>query len=470
MKQASIEEIARAAFVKKQRLAARSSFEGWCEFVLRPRGQSPARHHRALIAALEKVCSGETKRLMVHMPPAHAKTTFSSVLFPAYFMMRHPRSALIMGSAGVKLAEKFSGQVQSLVADNAAVLGYRNTNDAKELWYTDNGCEYKAVGVGSSVRGLRSKLTLIDDPIGSEAEARSKPARDEVYEWFRADILGRGDDDTRIVIIMTRGHEDDLAARLIADGTEDWTVLNWPAIAEWEDELGRKPGDALWPEKFPLESLLKKKVSVGPRAWAAQYQQRPAPEGGALFPVEKIGVALADAPGRKVRSWDLAASEAIGSRDPDYTVGVKMGLDGSSVVIEDVARGRGGPQMVERMIVETAERDGKAVTILLQQDPGQAGKAQVAYLAAKLAGYTIKIGRPTGNKVTRAMPLASQMDAGNVLLRPGAWNRAFRDEYEVFPNGTHDDQVDAGADGYGWLIEGKSAKPARAVHVGLIGR
>ena len=159
----------------------------------------------------------------------------------------------------------------------------------------------------------------------------------------------------------------------------------------------------------------------------------------------------------RVRAWDLAATEQgpgrKQGRDPDWTVGELWAKtrDGR-FVLEDVIRFRGRPLEVDATIESTAKRDGKGVSIRLPEDPGQAGKAQAEHYVRMLAGYRVKTKRVTGNKVTRAGPLSSQVEGGNVYIVEARWNSAFFEELEAFPEGGHDDQVDAAADALEELV------------------
>ena len=162
---------------------------------------------------------------------------------------------------------------------------------------------------------------------------------------------------------------------------------------------------------------------------------------------------------RMVRKWDLAATLATGSNDPDWTAGIKMarGSDGIFYVM-NIVRFRGTALEVEKAIYNTATTDTKRVTIGLSQDPGQAGKAQVQAMIRMLAGWTVKSAPETGSKEVRAAPFAAQCEAGNVRIVRGDWNEAFFAEIEIFPNGPHDDQVDAAAGAFELLADGSGAQ------------
>jgi predicted phage terminase large subunit-like protein len=285
---------------------------------------------------------------------------------------------------------------------------------------------------------------VIDDPVKSHLEADSGAARDALWAWYRSDLLTRLKPRGRIVLVMTRWHEDDLGGRLLQAG-DGWRVIRLPALAEENDPLGRRPGEALWPEWEDAAALARKRATVGPRVWSALFQQKPRPDTGSLFPVTRIGVLdVAPEPAQAVRAWDLAATEASAGGDPDWTVGLKLGRTGEGrLIILDVVRLRGGPHAVAEAIVNTARQDGRGVRVGLPQDPGQAGKQQVAWLTSLLAGFRVVAGPETGAKATRASPVAAQVEAGNLTLLRAGWNRALLDELRDFPTGRKDDQVDA---------------------------
>jgi predicted phage terminase large subunit-like protein len=145
-----------------------------------------------------------------------------------------------------------------------------------------------------------------------------------------------------------------------------------------------------------------------------------------------------------VRFWDRAATEPTEGTDPDYTAGVKLSklVDGRFYV-EHVERFRYSPFKRDQIIKNTATTDSVAVEIVLEQEPGASGKAEISYIIGKLAGFRVTAVSATGDKVTRAGPASSQAEAGNILVRRAEWNKAFFEELTNFPDGNHDDQVDA---------------------------
>jgi predicted phage terminase large subunit-like protein len=399
---------------------------------------------------MQALADGDGDRLMICLPPGSAKS-FYAKLFVAW-LSAHGNTNIIGASHTGTYAEKISNEIQTLIRENAAALGTRLTKETAELWQTENGCEYKAAGVGGIITGFRADWAIIDDPVKSREQADSAIFRDRAWDWFNADLRSRAKPNLKIVLIMTRWHLDDLGGRLLESQGERWRLVSLPAQAIEDDPLGRLPGEWLWDgdPAYPYGAELRRQKTEyeqngAMRDWFALFQQNPVAIEGSLFKVAKIDTLDTTPAGRNVvRSWDLAATAQAGTRDPDWTAGVKLlRTSEGRFVVADVVRLRGGPDEVEQAIVNTAKQDGNAVRIGLPQDPGQAGKQQVLYLTRKLAGYRVESSPETGDKATRAGPVVSQVNVGNFAVVRGAWNRAFLDELAGFPSTAKDDQVDA---------------------------
>jgi predicted phage terminase large subunit-like protein len=156
-------------------------------------------------------------------------------------------------------------------------------------------------------------------------------------------------------------------------------------------------------------------------------------------------VAAAPAEAERVRYWDRAGTEEKPNADPDYTVGLRLARHRGVYYVEDIVRFRGTPKDVEDRIKQTASFDGRDVMIGIEQDPGQAGKFEAAYYVRALDGYNVRTFPVTGDKITRAQPASAQAEARNIKLVPSGatWGPPFLQELEAFPEGGHDDQVDA---------------------------
>jgi predicted phage terminase large subunit-like protein len=357
------------------------------------------------------------------------------------------------------------------VQEHSTTLDYRLTMDerAATRWRTTRGGEYFGAGIRGPITGRRADLAIIDDPVKSWADADSPMSREHAWEWYRTDLLPRLKPRGRVVLVMTRWHQDDLGGRIL-EMEPGWTVLRLPALAVPPDPMGRAEGEALWPAWEDAAALIRKREAMGERAFAALFQQDPRPPSGGLFMPDRIALCdMAPTGTVAIRAWDLASALPAPGKDPDWTVGLRLERDAEQrFVVTDIQRFRGTPGHVETTILATAERDGPAVSVALPQDPGQAGQAQAAYLTRRLAGFTVRCSPETGAKLTRAGPVAAQIEARNLSLVRAAWNRPFLEELRDFPHGRKDDQVDALSRAFMTLVT--PAAPARRLHVPLLSR
>lgn len=412
-------------------------------------------------AYLDRVLAGEIKRLMIFAPPQHGKSELASVRFPAYWLARRPDDPVIVTSYAASLAYSKSRQARQVVEgdefrDVFPSIATNRESRAVDHWELEppKRGALLAAGVGGPITGHGAMLGIIDDPVENWEQAQSETYRNRAWDWYRGTFRTRIWEDGAIVLIMTRWHEDDLAGRLLARDEGEWTVLRLPALSEGEgDPLGRAEGEALSPGRYSTDALLSLKHDVGAMAWAAEYQGTPrAPEGNRFkrhwFDVVPGSAAQAF----RVRYWDKA-----GTRDGgDWTAGVLMSwVPGSYWYVEDVVRGQWSSLERETVIRRTAEADRARfgdVEIWLEQEPGSGGKDSAEYTIRNLAGFAAYAERASGTKEVRAEPFAAQCEAGNVKLVRGDWNERYLDELTVFPNGLHDDQVDASSGAFNRLL------------------
>jgi len=245
--------------------------------------QTPS-HIQNLIDKLEAIERGDLRRLMVFMPPRHGKSETISKKFPAWYLGKHPDNNVIMSSYGFTLVRSFSKDVRDLIESRRykIVFDISTAEDSRQVKDWDIAGHLGgllAQGVGGAITGYGAHLFIIDDPFKDQKEAESQLNRDKVWDWYRSVVLTRLEPNAAIIIVMTRWHQDDLAGRILAEerlsGIKEWEVINFPALANADDILGRKEGEALWPDRYPEDVLLNTKRTVGSRVWNALYQGNP---------------------------------------------------------------------------------------------------------------------------------------------------------------------------------------------------
>lgn len=428
-------------------------------------------HIDAICQHLEAVTDGRIKRLLINVPPGHMKSLIVSVFWPAWVWLKRPEWRGLFSSYAMDLAIRDSGRCRDLVMSDWyrdtfnpgwELKGNQNTKTLFEN--TQNGSRF-SLSVGSKATGFRGNCVVCDDPLNAK-EQDSAAARKEAITWWDRTMSSRLNDmrsGTR-VIIMQRLHVEDLSGHVLERGGYDHLCLPSEFDPErrkttsigWTDPR-TEPGELLFPELFPQEVLDTARTELGELDFAGQHQQTPFPVGGAMFKREWFTIVDA-IPGELtglVRYWDKAGTEGGGA----YTAGSKMGrLTDGRFIVTDMVRGQWAATNRERVIRSTAEMDGKSVSVWLEQEPGSGGKESAENTVLNLAGWDVQIERVTGDKATRARPMAAQAGAGNVLLLRGDWNAAFLSEIEAFPNGKYKDQVDATAGAFNKVV--LSAPPA----------
>jgi predicted phage terminase large subunit-like protein len=414
-------------------------------------------HFRYVQSSLDDVTAGRCLRLYTSLPIRHGKTEHGTIGYTAYRLSRDPRTRVVIASYSAVRAEAFSRQTRRLVRSLGVPLS--EERDAAREWETAAGGGVTAVGAGAGLASVNADLIIVDDPIGTRADAESPAHRDRVWDWMTSDVLARCEPHTAVCLTMSRWHEDDPAGRLMDRQGDQWRVLDLPAIAVDGDALGRPVGAALWPEMRPLAWLEQQHASLGPYAFASLMQGRPRPPEGGMFQWDWWRLRDADAVPLMplVRYWDMAgARPSRRGSDPDYTAGVLGGRapDGTTGILH-VDRFREEVAARDARIIARAREDqrlyGGRVTYWIEAQSGIGGSAATDDLLRQLheIGMTAYAERATGDKYERMRPLASACLAGNVWLGPDdggtPWRDALRLEAADAPTGRHDDQIDASA-------------------------
>lgn len=432
---------------------------------------------RELDLFLQDVVDGNSPRLMITMPPRHGKSELASRRFPAYALGRYPDMGIICASYSADLATRMNRDVQRVIDDPAyraifpgtTIAGKAQTQQGSWLRNADyfeivgRKGSFRSAGVGGGLTGFGSSIAIIDDALRNRQDADSPTVRQTVWDWYTSTLYTRLAPGGGIIVINTRWHEDDLSGRLLeaqAKGEGDeWRVINFPAIAE-QDEEHRKKGEALHPERYPLEALERIKAAIGTRDWEALYQQHPVPDGGAIFKDEWLQRVWLpkDLPAKfdaVIMSWDLAFKSTDAS---DFVVGQLVGRYGADYYILDQLRGRWSFTESAAKVKELAERvrvrfPRTAPRILIEDKAN--GPAVIDALKHEVSGIVPV--EPDGSKEARAHAVTALFEAGNVLLPDRSlapWVDEYRLELTRFPSGAHDDQVDATTQALRYLSAG----------------
>jgi predicted phage terminase large subunit-like protein len=418
----------------------------------RPEFQWTARHFLVMQQALDEVTSGTLRRVYFQIPIRHGKSEHNTIGYAVYRLKRDPSTRILLCSYSDTKAQEFSRETRRL----AIALGVELSKDRNSAgkWETTAGGGVKAVGAGAGVASTNADVILIDDPIGSRDDAESLAKRSQVWDWLTNDILARTEPQTAVVMTMSRWHQDDPAGRLKDQQSARWRIIDLPAEAEENDPLGRAVGEPLWPELRGADFLQEKREELGAYGFASLLQGRPRPREGGMFKwawwqiIDEVPKA-----GRLVRYWDLAGTEPKGKgHDPDYSAGaLACKMPDLRTALCDVARDRKSIASRDQWLAEVCAADlakyrGR-IHWWIETEAGIAGEERTAQLVRRLQsmGMPVSTEHPTGKKIHRAEPLASKAEAGNCVLVRGTWNDPFRAEAADFPNGKHDDQIDAAA-------------------------
>lgn len=408
------------------------------------------KHHQIMADAFERVADGSLKRLIINMPPRHTKSEFASFLLPSWFLGRFPQKKIIQTAHTAELAVGFGRKVRNLVQSEqyAKVFSTKLSSDSKAAgrWNTDKGGDYFAIGVGGAVTGKGADLLIIDDPHSEQEAKQGNPGvYDNVYEWYTSGPRQRLQPGGAIIIVMTRWSKRDLTGQILKgsskDGTDDWEIIEFPAILP--------SGNPLWPGFWSKEALESLKAELPVAKWEAQYQQSPTSEQGAIVKREQWKIWDGEAPPPCeyiIQSWDTAFEK---SNRADFsactTWGVfyredRHGESKANIILLDAYKDRLEFPELKRKAFEMWKEWQPDTLIVEKRAAGAPLIYEMRKMGIPLSEYTPHKG---SDKIARVNSIADLFASGIVWCPEKRWADEVMEEMASFPNGDHDDLVDS---------------------------
>lgn len=417
---------------------------------------------------LEAVTERRIRNLICNIPPRVGKSLLVSVFWPVWSWLVNPSSRWLFASYAHTLSVRDSLKRRRIIespwfqerwGDRFQLVSDQN---AKHRYENDKTGFHLATSVDGSITGEGGDFLICDDPTNAN-DAASIAAIANTISWWD-EVMSTRLNDPRTgckVVVMQRLAPGDLTGHLLVKGGYEHLCLPMRYEADtksrtsigWED-WRQQEGELLWPERIGEPEVAALEKALNAFGAAGQLQQRPIPRGGFTFRREWFQIVKqAPADATWCRFWDLAATAPKAGADPDYTAGALLGLKDGQWFVKDMRRLRASPKAVEDLIRQTAQLDGPAVAVRMEQEGGSAGVNTIDhYRRAVLVGRNFDGIRSTGSKALRADPVSSAAEAKNIFLVEGEWNGEFLHEFEYFsPLCQHDDQVDAVSGAFAFL-------------------
>jgi len=404
-------------------------------------GLEPAAHHLEWLRLLEDVSA---KRVLIIAPPESAKSTYISIVFPTWYIGKHVEDASALVSCTSTQAQEFGGAITRVIESSPEyhevfpdVVPDKIAGWSKDHIFIERKNQARPdptmmmTGVGGPIIGRRYNLVIVDDPTDQDI-AYSEVQRERQKRWFKQTLLSRIVRSGRCIVILTRWHEDDLAAELMKPKMK-FKVIHLPALVD---------GNSYWPEHWPVEALQDKRDEVGYDIFRCMYLGEPSDVSGMIFHKEWFRYYTQLPPKEEIRgriqAWDTALK---GGRRHDYHVCVTGCIDRHhKIYVENVFRAK----------LEAPELDKAILAQYKMFKPGLigiedkvAGSSAIQRLRREHSLPIIEI-KVNQNKELRAHGVTPYFERGEVLFKAGMnWSEELEHELLSFPAGKYDDQVDA---------------------------
>lgn len=389
-----------------------------------------------MLAGIEPI---RNQYIMISMPPRHGKSMTITETLPSYFMGKFPSAKVIMTAYSITLADDFA-RANAKKIEEYRVFNNTVVSNNQDRMVLDNNSVCVKAGIMGGITGKGAHLLIIDDPIKTQEEASSETTRNKIWKEWESSLSTRLEEAAIVILIMTRWHEDDLAGRLLNPEYGEplpWEVVNIPLEAEENDILGRKPGEPLW-DRYGLDFIKERKQYS--KTFNALYQGRPSSEEGNLFKrhywnyYEKTQQFINELP-LLVMSVDATFKDTSKSDKVSIQAWGKKGIN---YYLVDRFNARMDFMTTLQAIINMKQKYPKIGMIFVEDKAN--GSAIINVLRKEVQGIVAV--NPLGGKESRAQSILPYVVGGNVHL-PRGESQEFEEECASFPNGAHDDDVDA---------------------------
>lgn len=449
---AQITNLNAALWERQKRLIYSGGFLPYCQKYCRENYLALAAHQAFMIDKLESAMTKPNSRLIIKMPPGHAKSTYSSILAPTYFLGRFPKKNIIMTTHTQEFSDRWGRKCRGLIQEPSYSYifdtGLSKESSAASRFDLENGSSYFGSGILGNFTGLRGDLIIGDDWYRGIEDADSEVIRQKIWDAWIWDLRTRLKPGGSIILIGTPWHEDDHFGRIMISKDKDrWDIIELPALAIENDPLGRDKGTPLWPEYITLEMLTDIRDSLGKkdmRMWNSLYQVSPTNESGDYFQKEWEQYVSHVPPNL---NYYGASDYAVTDGRGDYTVHAIIGHDtkNDDIYVIHIWRQQAESDI---WVDEFLELVNEYKPLMWAEERGQIMSTLDPYIRKMFQNpkqrYVMREQfTSSAEKTARARSFQAYMSSGHVYFLKAEWTDDLMKELRSFPSGRHDDQVDA---------------------------
>lgn len=439
------------------------------------------------------------RKLLITMPPRHAKSFYGTINFPAYCMMRDPTREIMVAGYNSELAATFGRQTREIVTNPANMKSFpkfklSQESRAVDFWKTVEGGAYYAVGMGGTTTGRGANILIVDDPYKTREEADSTVKRNKIWDFYTASLLTRMQPHRNgkppiLIVTHTRWNPDDIGARIMESDEfkrGEWFHLNYPAIRTIESGIEIKRSDlpkedpryipariivngkdvnitssymnksdkyvscerevALWPERFPLKELKKIRERIGDREFEALYQQNPYVLGGNIIKTSWFKRYTPETCPTEFHAIVIGLDTAFKTKSwNDFSVITVAGITelGDIYILKVYREKLEYPDLKRKLVNINSVWRGRGLRGWYVEDAAS-GQSLIQDMRHG-SSLTILPWKPgTNDKTNRCTSITPIIEGGRVFIPEEAdWLDDWKTELSQFPSGKHDDQVDS---------------------------